>query len=246
MIATLTDCCPRCGYVLDQPAPPAARPHSARSPASAACPLVRRPLPRARAAPAPRARRPQRRLRAQDPARARRHLPARRGRDLPGRRLVVARHRRPDRRPGRADRRDGAAGQWLARRDLGVAAEALTTVSLGLVVLDLFGAANAGWLGAPSEQSFGVMVGTSVLLASLGLCVPARRLFAPQVAAPLGLGLALLGVRIERARPGRGGVRRALLHGSRGRRPGALARWCCPGPPRPAPGWRSSASSARP
>jgi hypothetical protein len=86
------------------------------------------------------------------------------------------------------------AGQWLTRRDLGVAAEALTVVSLGLVVMDLFGAENAGWLGTPSAQWFVVMVGTSLLVVSLGLCVPARRLFAPQVAAPLGLGLAALGV----------------------------------------------------
>ncbi len=85
------------------------------------------------------------------------------------------------------------SGQWLARRDLGVAAEALTTVALGLVLVDLFGAATAGWLGSPSDQWFVVMVGTSLLAVSLGLCVPARRLFAPQVAAPLGLGIAMAG-----------------------------------------------------
>ena len=85
------------------------------------------------------------------------------------------------------------AGQWLARRDLGVAAEALTTVALGLVVLDLFGAENAGWLGTPSDESFLVIVGASLLAVSLGLCLPARRLFAPQLAAPLGLGIAVVG-----------------------------------------------------
>jgi hypothetical protein len=86
------------------------------------------------------------------------------------------------------------AGQWLAHRDLGVAAEALTTVALGLVVLDVFGAENAGWLGTPTDEWFLVLVGTSLLAVSLGLCLPARRLFAPQVAAPLGLGIAVLGV----------------------------------------------------
>jgi hypothetical protein len=85
------------------------------------------------------------------------------------------------------------AGQWLTRRDLGVAAEALTTVALGLVVLDVFGAENAGWLGTPSDESFLIIVGASLLAVSLGLGLPARRLFAPQVAAPLGLGIAVLG-----------------------------------------------------
>ena len=86
------------------------------------------------------------------------------------------------------------AGQWLARRDLGVAAEALTTVALGLVVLDVFGAENAGWLGTPTDEPFLAILGTTLLAVSLGLCVPAVRLFTPQVAAPLGLGIAVLGL----------------------------------------------------
>ena len=133
------------------------------------------------------------------------------------------------------------SGQWLARRDLGVAAEALTTVALGLVMVDLFGAATAGWLGSPSDQWFVVMVGTSLLAVSLGLCVPARRLFAPQVAAPLGLG------HRDGSAPGRTGTtswsRRRPCSASRASPWAAarLARWCSPGPPLPAPGWRSSA-----
>ena len=47
----------------------------------------------------------------------------------------------------------GLAGRGLARRDLGVAAEALTVVSLGLVVLDVLGARTAGWLET-SDQVF--------------------------------------------------------------------------------------------
>jgi hypothetical protein len=86
------------------------------------------------------------------------------------------------------------AGQWLARRGLGVGGEALTSVALGLLVLDLVGARNAGWLGAPTAGWFVVVVGTALLVASTGLCLPDRRLFAPQVVAPLGLGLASLGV----------------------------------------------------
>ncbi len=85
------------------------------------------------------------------------------------------------------------SGQWLARRDLGVAAEALTTVSLGLVVIDVFGAHDAGWLGSPTVQVFVTQLGAILLAASLALCLPASRLFAPQVAAPIGLGAALLG-----------------------------------------------------
>jgi hypothetical protein len=85
------------------------------------------------------------------------------------------------------------AGQWLARRDLGVAAEALTTVALGLVVLDVFGADDAGWLETPSDETFLVVVGVVLLTVSMGLCVPARRLFAPQVCAPLALGIAVVG-----------------------------------------------------
>jgi hypothetical protein len=44
------------------------------------------------------------------------------------------------------------AGQWLARRDLGVAAQALTAVALGLVALDLAGAWEAGWLGGVTHR----------------------------------------------------------------------------------------------
>ena len=79
-------------------------------------------------------------------------------------------------------------GQWLARRDLGVAAEALTTVALGLVVLDLFGAEHAGWLGAPTDESFLVIVGASLLVVSLGAVSPGPAPLRAAGAAPLGLG----------------------------------------------------------
>jgi hypothetical protein len=186
MIATLTDCCPRCGYVLDQPAPPAAPPPPPVLSYAA-------PFP----APPPRPQPTSAGLSAASVPKILLGLGATcllvaaviflavawswlgvggRTAVLVG--LTVA---------------TGLAGQWLTRRDLGVAAEALTTVALGLVVLDVFGAENAGWLGTPSDESFLVIVGTSLLSVSLGLCLPARRLFAPQVAAPLGLGLVVLG-----------------------------------------------------
>jgi hypothetical protein len=85
----------------------------------------------------------------------------------------------------------GLAGQWLVRRDLGVAAEALTVVSLGLVVMDVLGARAAGWIDS-SGSTLGVVIGSTLLVVSLAMCRPARRLFAPQVAAPLGLGVAVL------------------------------------------------------
>src|SRR3954470_19632146 len=88
------------------------------------------------------------------------------------------------------------AGQWLARRDLGVAAEALTVVALGLLVLDVLGARVAHWLDA-SGSDLGAILGGTLLGVSLALCLPARRLFAPQVAAPLGLGLAVVGTAPE-------------------------------------------------
>jgi hypothetical protein len=89
----------------------------------------------------------------------------------------------------------GAAlsGQWLARRDLGVAAEALTTVSLGLVLLDVVGGQDAGWWGTPDLGASLVQLGAALFVASMALCVAPLRLFAPQVAAPAGLGLAWLG-----------------------------------------------------
>ncbi len=85
------------------------------------------------------------------------------------------------------------AGQWLARRRLGVAAEALTTVALGLLALDLLGARRAGWLGTVTDGSFQAVVGGALVL-SLVLCLPARRLVVPQLGATLGLGLFVLGV----------------------------------------------------
>jgi hypothetical protein len=93
------------------------------------------------------------------------------------------------------------AGQWLARRDLGVAAEALTAVALGLLVLDLIGAEDAGWLGQPTFEEFLALVGGTLLAVSLALGVPTRRLVLPQLAAPVGLGLLVLGVGADTVHP---------------------------------------------
>lgn len=84
-----------------------------------------------------------------------------------------------------------AGGQLLARRDLGLAAEALTTVSLGLLVLDVVGAERAGWLGTLDGGTLVSVVGGAGLLASLALSP--SRLVTPQVAAPVSAGVAALG-----------------------------------------------------
>ncbi|QIG45562.1 hypothetical protein G5V58_24960 [Nocardioides anomalus] len=84
----------------------------------------------------------------------------------------------------------GAGGQWLARRDLGVAAEALTTVSLGLLVLDVVGADRAGWLGDLAPGHLVAVTGAVVLAA----CLPLLRLVTPQVVAPLAVAAIAAGL----------------------------------------------------
>ena len=79
-----------------------------------------------------------------------------------------------------------ALGQWLARRDLRVAAEALTAIALGLLTLDLVGARDAGWVSLRLD----VLVGAALLAASLALL---RRLTA-QVVAPVGLAVLAAGI----------------------------------------------------
>ncbi len=197
MIATSTDCCPRCGYALDQPAPPAP-----------AAPPPAPPLPPVSSyaerypAPAPAPARPSSGRQSSGLSAA--SVPkillglgatcllvasviflavAWSWLGVGGRTAVLV----------GLTLGSGLAGQWLARRDLGVAAEAFTTVALGLVVLDVLGAEHAGWLGDVSPATFLLVLGGSLLTVSLGLCLPGRRLFAPQVVAPLGLGAAVLG-----------------------------------------------------
>ncbi|WP_121256027.1 SCO7613 C-terminal domain-containing membrane protein [Nocardioides ferulae] len=81
----------------------------------------------------------------------------------------------------------------LGRRGLRVAAESLSVVALGLLLLDLAGAASAGWVEIESLPAALRWGGAATLLAgvTLAAAVPAR-LHLPQVAA--GLGLAVLGL----------------------------------------------------
>ena len=63
----------------------------------------------------------------------------------------------------------GGLGVWLSRRELRVAGEALTTVSLGLLALDVIGADNAGWLGDLTVEGLVIAVGSALLAAALAL-----------------------------------------------------------------------------
>jgi hypothetical protein len=61
----------------------------------------------------------------------------------------------------------GALTTWAARRGLRGAVEALGAVTLGLAVLDLYGADNAGWLGSPSEAAMSTLVGVALVASGL-------------------------------------------------------------------------------
>ncbi len=88
-----------------------------------------------------------------------------------------------------------SAAVVLARRPLPVAAEALSTVTLGLVALDVLGARDSGWLGATgSTGSTAAVVGAAVLLAAVGLVAVTRRrgTGAAPAAAQVGAAVGLL------------------------------------------------------
>ncbi|MEJ7796642.1 MAG: hypothetical protein WKF50_13890, partial [Nocardioides sp.] len=80
----------------------------------------------------------------------------------------------------------GGVGTWLGTRGLRLAAESLTTVSLGLLALDVIGADNAGWLGDLSVSALTCAVGGTVGFAALALALTPSRLVAAQVIATIG------------------------------------------------------------
>jgi hypothetical protein len=188
MTATLLDCCPRCGYVLDQPTPPPPPPPPP-PPVLSYAPAYPAPAP----PPAPRTG-----LSAASVPKILLGLGATcllvaaviflavawSWLGIGGRTAVLV----------GLTATTGLAGQWLARRDLGVAAEALTTVALGLLCLDLFGAADAGWLGSRTDEQLLALLGGTLLVTSVGLCLPSRRLFVPQLVAPVALLLLVAGL----------------------------------------------------
>ena len=115
-----------------------------------------------------------------------------------------------------------AGGRRVCRRGLRVAAQALTTVGLGLLALDVVGADNAGWLGDLDVAGLTCVVGGTVLAAALALALTTG-LAAPQVAAGLALSALGLGAtaRSEHVTTG-GRARRARLR--RPRRSGTETR----------------------
>jgi hypothetical protein len=88
----------------------------------------------------------------------------------------------------------GTLGTVLGRRGLRVAAEALTTVALGLLVLDVLGADEAGWFGTLALEELARLVGAAVLVAGLALSVSRERLVVPQLVAPAGMALVLASI----------------------------------------------------
>ncbi|SDC25154.1 SCO7613 C-terminal domain-containing membrane protein [Nocardioides lianchengensis] len=82
----------------------------------------------------------------------------------------------------------GAAGLLLGGRGLRVAAEALSVVALGLVLLDVAGAGRAGWLGTHAGGVPPEAYGVALAVAGLLLLAHPLRLVAPQLAVGAGLG----------------------------------------------------------
>jgi len=87
---------------------------------------------------------------------------------------------------------------WLERRSLRWAAEALATVAVGLLALDLVGAQDAGWFGGVSDENFVVVSGLLVTVVCVGLVLWTGRdekpLVAPQVVGVLALSFSGLGL----------------------------------------------------
>ncbi len=87
---------------------------------------------------------------------------------------------------------------WLEGRGLRWAAEALATVAVGLLSLDLVGAQDAGWFGALGDDPFMVVGGLLVAAACVGLVlrtgIDAKPLVAPQLIGVLALSFSGVGL----------------------------------------------------
>lgn len=88
---------------------------------------------------------------------------------------------------------------WVARLELRAGAEALASVTLGLLALDLGGAWRAGWLGDLGDEQFLVVAGVAIAVAAAAAgrwaaTVPVRTLASAEVIAVLGLMAATLGL----------------------------------------------------
>ena len=93
----------------------------------------------------------------------------------------------------------GALTAWAARRGLRGAAEALGVVTLGLAVLDLYGADNAGWFGELTEAGMTTLVGTALVAGGLAAVsalgrTAAKGFTSGEVAVVLGAALVSIGL----------------------------------------------------
>lgn len=93
----------------------------------------------------------------------------------------------------------GGLATWSARSGLRAGAESMTTVALGLLLLDLIGAQGAGWFGDLGTSGFLVLAGTTVLLVGGAATVTTRRtaeprLLSAEIAASGAMVVALAGL----------------------------------------------------
>ncbi len=93
----------------------------------------------------------------------------------------------------------GGVTTWMAGRALRGATEALGLVTVGLVVLDVVGARNAGWLGDPSDATFLVVLGAVLAAGGTGAAAllsrtPVRAFTCGEAAAVLGTALLAVGL----------------------------------------------------
>jgi hypothetical protein len=92
----------------------------------------------------------------------------------------------------------GALAATMARRGLRAAAESLSLVAHGLLVLDLVGADHSGWFGSLSDAGLVVLVGAVLAVSGLLVAVRTRRtpvgaLLSAQVVAAVGAALLAVG-----------------------------------------------------
>ncbi|WP_134764519.1 hypothetical protein [Nocardioides sp. 1609] len=81
----------------------------------------------------------------------------------------------------------GVGGVLLRRRDLRVAAEAIVTVALGLLLLDVLGARGAGWLGDLTGAGLACTLGAALAVGGGVLWAVERRLAVSSLAVVTGL-----------------------------------------------------------
>ena len=89
----------------------------------------------------------------------------------------------------------GGAAVWLTRKGLRIGGEAFAVISVGLLALDVAGAADAGWLGSldAAQTTAACGAGAAVGALALVLATRPRALLLPQILAPLAALVALVG-----------------------------------------------------